>query len=85
MISENSVGQSSGVLSIKVSATAVPLAPGTLVATPDPDGKKINLSWGTTAGANGYKVYLKKGTYSAVSTSNLLVQRPPPHQQLRVH
>ena len=85
MISENSVGQSSGVLSIKVSATAVPLAPGTLVATPDPDGKKINLNWGKTTGANGYKVYLKKGTYSAVSTSDLLVQRPPPHQQLRVH
>ena len=73
MISENSVGQSSGVLSIKVSATAVPLAPGTLVAIPDPAGKKINLSWGTTAGANCYKVYLKKGAYSAVSTSDSLI------------
>ena len=80
MISENSVGQSSGVLSIKVSATAVPLAPGTLVATPDPDGEKINLNWRKTTGGTSYKVYLKKGTYSAVSTSDLLVQRPPPHQ-----
>ena len=85
MISENSIGQSSGVLSNEVSATAVPLAPGTLVATPDPDGEKINLNWGKTTGATGYKVYLKKGTYSAVNTSDLLVQRPPPHQQLRVH
>ena len=74
MISENSIGQSSGVLSNEVSAMVVPLAPGTLVATPDPDGKKINLSWGTTAGANGYKVYLKTGTHSAVSTSDSLVK-----------
>ena len=74
MISENSIGQSSGVLSNEVSAMAVPLAPRTLVATPDPDGKKINLSWGTTPGANGYKVYLKTGTHSAVSTSDSLVK-----------
>ena len=70
VISENSFGQSSGVLSNEVSATAIPLAPGTLVATPDPAGKKINLSWGTTPGADGYKLYLKKGTHSAVSTSD---------------
>ena len=68
MISENTVGQSG--LSNEVSATAIPLAPGTLVATPDPAGKKINLSWGTTPGADGYKLYLKKGTHSAVSTSD---------------
>ena len=60
-------------MSIEVSATAVLLALGTLVATPDPDGKKINLSWRTTDGANGYKVCLNKGTYSAVSTSDPLV------------